>query len=204
MENNKVNSKAKVKAALVLLGILAFSMLLTSIILHMEPSIMADSLIDFSTHHYFLMGFVSLIMVLICYKFYESICEQIEKDQKLRKKNGLTRSQIIGERIQEMKDKIYNNTHKLVSQQIDKQMVGELKFDTNDVLKSEEEKLKRQDSLSKAMLLGNAIKHKVKIYFKDKESNKHIETTVWHATQSHISLKGGVVLPVKSIYKVEI
>ena len=83
----------------------------------MQPSIMADSIIDFSTHHYFLMGFVSLIMVLVCYKFYQSISEQIEKDQELRKKRGLSRSQIISERILEVKDKFYHNTHKLVSQQ---------------------------------------------------------------------------------------
>lgn len=204
MEKDKVNSKSKLRAILILLGILAFSMFLTSILLHVKPSLMADSIINFSTHHYFLIGFISLTMVLVCYKFYESVSEKIEKVHQLRKKRGITRAQMINEGFLEVKEKIYHNAHKLVSQQIDKQKVKELSFDNNDVLKSEEEKIRRQDNLAKAMMLGNAIKHKVRIYFRDKESNKHIETTVWHASSSHISLKGGIVLPVKSIYKVEI
>lgn len=204
MKTDKINSNSKIKALLALAGIFSFAVFLTSIILHLKPSLMADSIIDFSTHHYFLMGFISLIVVLICYKSYETLSIKIEEEHQLRKKLGITRSKRVKQQIITVKNSLYQNAQKLVSKQVDKQVVGNLIFDTTDVLVSEEDKIQRYNNLTKAMMLGNAIKHKVKIYFRDKESNKHIETTVWQANQSHISLKGGLVLPVRSIYKVEI
>ncbi len=73
----------------------------------------------------------------------------------------------------------------------------------NDVLSNEDEKQKRYRDLLNAMTLGNNFKHKVKIYYVLKNNTSVIETTVWYANASHVTLKGGTVLPVKSIIKVE-
>lgn len=203
MKTINQHQKSGLKAILILIGLMAFAVFLASIFFHMKPSVLANTIIDFSTHHYFLMGFISVIVLLFCYKFYITLSEQIEKDQVYRKQ-GMSRSQIIGKHIRSVNDKWYRNTDRKVSEFVDKFKVSELIFDKGDVLQSEEEKSKREESLTKAMMLGNSVKHKVRIYFRDRESDKHIETTIWHANSNHISLKGGLVLPVRSIYKVEI
>lgn len=74
---------------------------------------------------------------------------------------------------------------------------------TEDVLTNPDEIQKRYRDLLNAMTLGNNFKHKVKIYTKIKDKINVMEASVWYANSQHVTLKGGAVLPVKSILKVE-
>lgn len=204
MKTQESRSYTKMKALIILVGFIAAIVFLTSVVLHINPLNMADSFVDFATHHYFLAGFISLICLLICLKAYRSIGVVIERNHQKRSIIGSTRAKRKRKMMQYILEQAYFRTQKLKSQSVEKDMIKQLVFANNDVLKTNEEVLERRDNLQKAVMLGNAIKHKVKIFFKDQQSNKHVETTVWHVDEKHISLKSGITLPVSSIYKVEI
>jgi Flp pilus assembly CpaE family ATPase len=87
---------------------------------------------------------------------------------------------------------------------IDKSQIHELKFSTRDVLLSKQEAFLRELDLERALKLGNRVKHKVKIFFKANESLNYVETTIWSADSNYISLKGGITIPVTSIYRVQL
>ena len=85
-----------------------------------------------------------------------------------------------------------------------KESLGLIKFSKEDVLDSEPRKRLRNFYLKKAELLGNTYKSKVKMYFKtSKDEIMAVETTVWFVNESHISLKGGINIPTKSIMGME-
>jgi hypothetical protein len=52
------------------------------------------------------------------------------------------------------------------------------------------------------MLLGNSEHVKYKIYFTTTEGLKEVETTVWAATDSDVTLKGGIIIPITAINKI--
>lgn len=85
-----------------------------------------------------------------------------------------------------------------------KEMVPALTFPSQDVLIDFESKRNRFFDLMRAMRLGNLFKHKVKLYFMDVLKKFCVETTIWHANTKHVTLKGGVIIPVNRILKVEI
>ncbi len=88
---------------------------------------------------------------------------------------------------------------------IEKEFIPFLRFETNDdVLKEESQKIQRTILLHTAMLLGNCFKEKVTITFKSEEGTNEVKTTVWAATDDSIVLKGGAMIPVKSILDVKI
>lgn len=200
----KQRSNSKAKAFLALIGLTATSLFLTSVIFHIDPFNVVDSIVDFASHHYFLTGFISLTVMVICFKGYQSLDKAIENNYQQKRMGGSTRSNKKKMVIQALLERAYYKTQKLKSHPIDKDAIKSLKFTEEDVLNSEEETNKRKINLQKAMLMGNSIKHKVKIFFKDQQSCKYVETTVWHADARHISLKGGITIPVHSIYKVEL
>jgi hypothetical protein len=96
-----------------------------------------------------------------------------------------------------------NDIKGLNFQFIEKEKAGLLTFPQFDVLQSFDEITQREKDLNSALTLGNLHKQKIKIFFQDIISKKHIETTIWQVNSTHISLKGGMVIPVKSIYKIE-
>jgi hypothetical protein len=204
MKTRENKTYPKMKALIVLVGFIAAIIFLTSIILHIDPLNMADSIVDFATHHYFLAGFISLICMLICLKGYRSIGAAIERSHQKRSIIGYTRANRKRKMMQHVLEHAYFRAQQLKSHSVEKDTIKKLMFANKDVLSTKEAALERRDNLQKAVMLGNAIKHKVKIFFRDKQSNKHVETTVWHVDERHISLKGGITLPVSSIYKVEI
>lgn len=203
MENLKNKSNSKIKAVVALIGILSGLMLFTSLVLHTNLLNLADSIVDFATHHIFLMSLASLILLVVSLKVYESM--DIAIDSRYNKKNniGFTRAKRKRKVLMTIIEGAYYKSQQLKSYSIDKNSIKDLKFEDNDVL-DKNDAIERMDNLQKAAMLGNAIKHKVRIFFKDQQSNKHVETTVWHADEKYISLKGGITLPVKSIYKIEI
>lgn len=87
---------------------------------------------------------------------------------------------------------------------IEKSELTNLKFERTDVLEDKDQINTRMNKLITAMRLGNSAKSKVKIYFKDRFDKKCVETTVWYADPLYVTLKGGLVLPVSSIYHINI
>jgi hypothetical protein len=90
-------------------------------------------------------------------------------------------------------------------QVIDKEVIGSLKFPTDDVLEDNAEAVEdRKDVLRRALALGNLERIKAKIYFEDELSKKVVETTVWGVTDKRVILKQGVVIPISRIHKISI
>ncbi len=85
---------------------------------------------------------------------------------------------------------------------VEKEIVPSLLFENFDVLYTESDRKKRLQDLSYAVRLGNSMKGKVKIFFKDKEGSKCVETTIWMATDENLVLKCGTIIPLKSVYKI--
>lgn len=87
---------------------------------------------------------------------------------------------------------------------ISKEEVAGFSFVTTDVLHDVALKKARENALLQAMILGNGYKGKVKITFETTQGTKAVETTVWHATEKNIALKGGTVIPVHAIHEVKL
>lgn len=83
------------------------------------------------------------------------------------------------------------------------QIPGVVSLNPTDVLSNEPDKKHRNRMLYLAMILGNGYKSKVKITFESIDGPRKVETTVWATTEKNVMLKGGVTLPVHSIYSVE-
>ncbi len=87
---------------------------------------------------------------------------------------------------------------------LDKKNILGLKFDKSDTLECLEQQKNRKQLLKKGMRLGNEYKQKVKIFFRGLHNHFYTETTIWYVGKHYISLKGGVALPIRSIFKIEI
>lgn len=88
--------------------------------------------------------------------------------------------------------------------QIQKEDVVNLKFPNEEVLFTEDEKIALRKQLEQATTLGNGDHGKIKIYFKDTEGTKKIETTIWATGEKNIVLKQGITIPIKRIIAVEL
>lgn len=87
---------------------------------------------------------------------------------------------------------------------VEKEEVSSFHFPQNEALKKESDMAIRQQSLDRAISLGNLEHQKVRIYFSDSEGNKYVETTIWGLTDHEIVLKQNVVIPIHRIIKLEI
>jgi hypothetical protein len=83
-----------------------------------------------------------------------------------------------------------------------KEEISKLHFVHHEVLSSQEAIQKRKEDLERAMILGNAYHSKVKIEFVTTDGVHTVETTVWHASDADVALKGGAMIPVLAIQKV--
>ncbi len=82
---------------------------------------------------------------------------------------------------------------------INKENISGLVFPLTDVLQKIDEQHKRLEKLKTAMVLGNGFKHKVKIIFRDLQERRVVETTIWFVSDSHVTLKSGLVMPISCI-----
>jgi len=203
METTKNTSNSKTKALLSIIAIFSTLLFISSLIFHLTPLGMLEYVEDFAVHHYFLMGFISLVVLAASTKAFSALDEKIERNY--RESTSLELSKNRRKRL-----KLFNlfNARKPKADESEScftktDEISKLSFAQGDVLKDEESKLQRQRDLEKATILGNSYKQKIIILFKDNREKKHLITTVWQSTSEHISLKGGVILPVKSIYKIE-
>ena len=51
----------------------------------------------------------------------------------------------------------------------------------------------------RAMVLGNSEHGKVSVLFHSAQGKHKVETTIWVANEQDITLKGGVIIPLKAI-----
>jgi len=87
---------------------------------------------------------------------------------------------------------------------IQKEQLGLFKFSQTEVLFGEWEKIYRKFSIQRAERLGNAFKGKVRIIFRTHDNEtKVVDTTIWAASDDHVSIKGGQSIPVRAILGVE-
>jgi hypothetical protein len=85
----------------------------------------------------------------------------------------------------------------------DKENVSTLSFSSQDVLTEKTDLGKRKIDLQRAQALGAQSKSNIKIYFSDAGGSQYIvEATVWAATERNVTLKGGVLIPNRAIYKI--
>lgn len=59
-----------------------------------------------------------------------------------------------------------------------------------------------QNELTYATRLGNEFKGKTSITFETTDGPRSVETTVWSVAEDYLTLKGGTLIPVKSIIDV--
>jgi hypothetical protein len=96
----------------------------------------------------------------------------------------------------------YNINSMIEFELIDKENIPDYHCVTYEVLESKEAILERNTELQKAMLLGNSEHVKYKIYFTTTDGVKEVETTVWAATDTDVTLKGGIIIPITAINKI--
>ena len=83
---------------------------------------------------------------------------------------------------------------------IQKEDIPTLKFSKTDILKSPKKRNLRAYYLSRATKLGNLLKNKVTIYFKDHTNQSmQVNTTIWAVTSNFVVLKQGITIPKRSI-----
>lgn len=89
-------------------------------------------------------------------------------------------------------------------ERIEKELITNLKFPTDEVLKDAEQIKERETELNRALALGNLENIKMKIYFEDDSSLKMVETTVWGVTDKRVILKQGTVIPINRVHKISL
>ena len=85
---------------------------------------------------------------------------------------------------------------------VQKEKIIGLEFVEREVLNSDTDTKKRKADLYRAMVLGNLYHVKTKIIFEASDGIHKVETTVWATTDSFVSLKGGITIPIKCIHEV--
>ncbi|MBD0255760.1 MAG: hypothetical protein ICV83_08580 [Cytophagales bacterium] len=87
---------------------------------------------------------------------------------------------------------------------INKEDIARLSLRAKEVCATPEERVRRRLNLQKAVWLGNTNKLKVTLCFGAGGDMYEVETTIWSVTDTHVGLKGGLVLPVACIYHVQL
>lgn len=87
--------------------------------------------------------------------------------------------------------------------EIPKEKIKGIEFSETEILPSKEDTLQRKIDLQRAAVLGAHSKSNIKIYFADNAGKRYkVVATVWASTEKNITLKGEVMIPIQSIYKV--
>jgi len=83
---------------------------------------------------------------------------------------------------------------------VQKEDIPSLKFSNIEILKTPKKRNLRSYYLDRATRLGNLLKNKVTIYFKDHTNQlMKVNTTIWAVTTDFVVLKQGITIPKKSI-----
>ncbi|MCS7018931.1 MAG: hypothetical protein RMJ87_00120 [Cytophagales bacterium] len=85
-----------------------------------------------------------------------------------------------------------------------KELVSPHLFAQHDVLQDPRLRADRKAQIQKATALGNIYQHKVKIICQMADGRiGQIVTTIWQSDDKYVSLKGGRVIPVSAILRIE-
>lgn len=87
-------------------------------------------------------------------------------------------------------------------QLIEKELISELTFRDTEAEVQNPMEIRRQ--LAKALILGNSLKHKVRLTFDSDAGLKMVHTTIWGMGESRIILKKGVSIPIDSVVEVRL
>lgn len=201
METRTDSSNSKTKAVLIIIGGIACIVTLLCLIFHLTPVGMLYFLADYAAHHYFVLGFFSLLIALGSWRLYTTLEGEI--DRKYQKKN----TRCIGSRkrrtsITKLLRSHYQKCSDEESEFVSAEVLGSLEFTQEDVLQDASEMQQRERDLQKASLLGSSLHRKVILMLKDYKSRKHVMTTVWAFDKHYVRIKEGLI-PIKSIYKIE-
>ncbi|WP_192821761.1 hypothetical protein [Rufibacter sp. LB8] len=89
-------------------------------------------------------------------------------------------------------------------QLIEKEIIPQLNFGTQDVLSDKAAQTKRLHDLDRASLLGNGYQGKVELTFKVASGEiLRVRTTIWQADKQFATIKAGVTIPTSAILAVE-
>jgi hypothetical protein len=86
----------------------------------------------------------------------------------------------------------------------EKEELTGLVYVSYDVLDTEEQRRERQQLLERAMVLGNTEKGKFVFTFHTIDGVFCVETTIWSVTEDNVTFKGGVMIPVHSIERIDV
>lgn len=89
------------------------------------------------------------------------------------------------------------------AQAIEKEAIPSFQFDYQEVLDSEKARHHREAQVTRAMILGNTYRKKVKITFATLSGLKTVVTTVWATTQTHLILKDGIHIPICVVRRID-
>ncbi len=87
---------------------------------------------------------------------------------------------------------------------IEKELLDREKFVKSEVLQNPEERIRRRESIEKAMRFGNNDKGKIAIIFDSANGTRRVETTVWSVTENNVILKQGKIIPIHCIREVKL
>ena len=85
---------------------------------------------------------------------------------------------------------------------IEKEVIPQLTFPADDVLKRPYAKTMRDTDIRQAMRLGNIERMKVSIVFENNEGPKQVNTTIWGITKKELLLKGDIVIPLHRVRQI--
>jgi len=87
---------------------------------------------------------------------------------------------------------------------IEKELVPTLHFPPEGLPLERQRQINLAFMLETAVKLGNSYKEEIRIMFRDDIGLKMVETSVWQASQKHIVLKGGIIIPFNRVESVQL
>lgn len=83
---------------------------------------------------------------------------------------------------------------------IEKETIPNLQFAPDDVLTDKDALERRRADAERATRLGNTYQGKLDIFFQTADGQtKRVQTTVWGAHPGYLTLKAGIMLPLRAV-----
>jgi hypothetical protein len=83
---------------------------------------------------------------------------------------------------------------------LEKEVIPTLRFPQEDVLTDKAALERRRVDAERASRLGNAYQGKLDIFFQTADGQpKRVQTTVWGAHPEYLTLKAGIMLPLRAV-----
>lgn len=83
---------------------------------------------------------------------------------------------------------------------VEKEQIPTLRFPQQDVLTDKAALERRQADAERATRLGNTYQGKLDIFFQTADGQpKRVQTTVWGAHAEYLTLKAGIMLPLRAV-----